>query len=271
MLKTIKIYYKQSNAVDKIIVLLILVFLVLLILQVAQVDYSFLRLYPEAKSLLKKPWTLLSYAGVHEHFIPLFTNCLILYYFGQLFLDFFKEKQLILYLLLSVVVGGLVYVLVYSVSAAKATYLSGLTVGITGLMAGMLTKIPSYNINLRFIGAVRIWFIFAIWLLLAGLINLGTNTPAVASLLAGALTGFVLTRFFNEGKGLLRMFDTPAKKTPLKVYKNPNQKTKLSHRSQKNIQDEIDRILDKINKTGYDSLTAEEKQFLFNQSKTNGN
>ncbi len=262
MLKTIKTYYKQSNAVDKIIVLLILVFLVLLILQVTQVDYSFLRLYPEPKSLLKKPWSLLSYAGVHEHFIPLFTNCLILYYFGQLFLDFFKEKQLILYLLL---------VLVYSISTVGATYLSGLTVGITGLMAGMLTKIPAYNINLRFIGAVRIWFIFAIWLLLAGLINLGTNTPAVASLLAGALTGFVLTRFFNEGKGLLRMFDTSAQKTPLKVYRNPNQKTKLSYRSQKSIQDEIDRILDKINKTGYDSLTAEEKQFLFNQSKTNGN
>lgn len=267
MFDFIRSYYKEATLVDKIIGILLVVFLVTIWFSYKQLNSFFL--LPDFATFIIQPWTILTYSFIHENFISLISNVIILYFLGHLFLDFFNERQLLIYLILGSVFGGLAYLIFNRIFDTQTTFLSGFSMAMTCVFTGLVTKIPRYNLYLRLIGAVKIWFIFAVWILLLSLAYIGVNKVAIIALAVSVLTGFVLTRFFDEGFVFTELFSTKKKSTPLSVYRNQSRHVKPSYRTKKNIQKEIDRILDKISASGYESLSAQEKEFLFNQKDTN--
>ena len=148
------------------------------------------------------------------------------------------------------------------------------------VLVGLATKIPTYEIRLNLIGGVKLWVIALIYILvsIAGL-N-GLNSGGNIAHLGGALLGFVYTKQLERGLDIGKILESiinfftnafkPKEKNNLKtVYKKNKIKRKPTHKESNEKQQKINRILDKISKSGYESLNKDEKNFLFKSGNKN--
>ena len=162
--------------------------------------------------------------------------------------------------------------------APKIKELVGSSAGIMAVLVGLATKIPTYEIRFNLIGGVKLWIIAAIYVGVS-LVGLdGLNSGGNIAHLGGALLGFFYTKQLQGGSDIGRFFEKflnsivsvfqSKKQNPLKtVHKKKNIKRKPTYKEQNVHQQKIDGILDKISKSGYESLTKEEKDFLFKAGK----
>lgn len=260
----IKAYLKGLSAIELLIYLQLLFFVVALGFSIFFINYFAM---PSAiTSFLEKPWTVFTYAFIHFRFFHIFGNLLVLFYIGNLFLDFFSEKQFWVYYISGILAGGLSFILYYYFRASEVSYtLVGSSAAVSAILVGLATKIPRYALRLRFVGSVELWLLTAVWVGISALGVGGVNGGSGMAHLGGALMGFVLTYFLGEGK-IKRGNMSKPKATFKKVYTNTEVLHKRkSFKEKKNTQRKVDEILDKISKSGYDALTKEEKDFLFNQ------
>jgi membrane associated rhomboid family serine protease len=229
-------------------------------------------------AFIRAPWGLFTSIFTHEQFGHLLFNMLFLYFSGRFFEQYFSRKKLWLTYLFGGICGGILELVANNLFPA----LQGTNVvilGASGSIMAIFTALAFYQPNLQVqlfgIFPIRIYFL-ALFFLFKDLINIGTDDQiAHFAHLGGALFGLlsiqkmhssknILTRlegFFNRIKGLFT-----AKKQP------KNTRTRFKTDEEFNVekrqkQERMDEILDKISKSGYDSLTKAEKDFLFNQSK----
>jgi membrane associated rhomboid family serine protease len=244
-------------------------------------DYpTWLAVSSEPMEALYKPWSLITYAFFHQGFMHLFFNMMVLHFSSRLFLTFFTQKQYLGLYLLSAFFAGLVYVLSFYLLGYSSTMV-GASGSIMALLVATTTYQPLMEIRLLLIGNVKLWHITGVLLLLDLLqIQLG-NTGGHIAHLSGALFGFIYIKLLQNGTDLSRIVTsvidffanlfTVKKTTPFKkVHVNP--KKPVAKQAGKIVtkdktQQQIDEILDKISQSGYDSLTAEEKEFLFRAGK----
>jgi membrane associated rhomboid family serine protease len=230
-------------------------------------------LKPDFGSLLFRPWTILTYGFLHIGFFHILFNLLFLYYFGNLFMDFFNSRQFITYYVLGIISGGLIYMAAYNYLPGlktKETLLVGASAGVTAIVIGIASHIPQYALRFRFIGNIKLLYIAVAMIVLDVIQIPNGNAGGHLAHLGGALLGFVLTRYAHQGTGLITWVEQTFRqkeKAPLKtVYKRKNQSYQAPGNKNED-QARIDAILDKISKSGYDTLTREEKDFLFNAGK----
>jgi membrane associated rhomboid family serine protease len=243
---------------------------------------TWIALSSNAKEVIYAPWTLLTYFFFHAGFFHLLFNMIVLNFTGRIFLTFFNQKQFLGLYLLSGIFSGLIFILFYSVlTVGKSSSIVGASGAIMAILVATATYSPFMNLRLLLIGNVKLWqFTFVI--LLLDLIQIFTeNTGGHIAHLSGALFGFIYIKLLINGidlsKGVTFILDkfatlfNPKKATPFKkVHRNYNTKPteKISKIVTKDkTQQQIDEILDKISKSGYDSLTKEEKEFLFKAGK----
>jgi len=245
---------------------------------------SFVSLSTNWNLLLVKPWSILSYAFFHSGFFHILFNMLMLNFFGNLFLTYFTQKQLLGLYILSAIFSGFVYMIGYSFLPAL-TGVDASMIGASGaIMAVLLATVtyqPYMEVRLFLFGNVKIWQI-ALVLVVLDLIQLPMdNTGGHIAHISGAVFGAVFIKMVQNGTDLsiivtsfINFFSTlfqPKKATPFKkVHVNPRSpapKRESKIVTKDKTQQQIDEILDKISQSGYDSLTKEEKQFLFNSGK----
>lgn len=272
----IQYHLKTANIAEQFIYINIAVFIVTLLFRVfsqlmnwdENLFMNWFSLPSNLTSFISQPWTLVSYGFLHADFLHILFNSILLFYIGNLFLDFFSKRDFIIYYISGIVVGGIVYLLSYTyfpfLNGSHST-LVGASAGVTAILIGLATKIPNYGLHFRFIGAVKLWHI-AVAFVLLDLIQLPiNNTGGHLAHLGGALVGFLLTNQTNKGDGFRNLFSSifkSKKRSPLKtVYKNP--KPQQNKKKSALQQEKIDSILDKIGKSGYEALSQEEKDFLF--------
>ena len=233
----------------------------------------------DVTKLVQKPWTIISYMFLHEGFIHIVFNLLWLYFGGQIFMQYLNSKQLVSTYVLGGIFGGFSYVLAFNFFPVFQQNLSqsmaiGASASVLAILTAIATFVPNYNINLTFIGRVKLKHIAIFSILLDVLSIPKGNTGGHIAHLGGALYGFLYTRQLKAGKDWSRNFSklmdalaNSFKKQPLKtVHRKP--KTDDQWRDEKVLsQKEINRILDKISKSGYDSLNEKEKETLFKASK----
>lgn len=235
--------------------------------------------------LIVTPWTLVTYNFFHSGFLHLAFNMIALYYVGRFFTTFFTQKQLLSVYILGGMFGGFFFMISYNIIPAligTPALLVGASASVMALLFATVTYQPFMDISLGFIGSIKLWH-FALFYLVVDLLQLPLeNTGGHLAHLGGALFGFIYTKLIirgiDLGAGLNRFLDWMATffsakpSTPFtKVHRNtaPKAPPKTSSRIvTKDInQQQIDEILDKISKSGYDSLTKEEKEFLFKAGK----
>lgn len=226
-----------------------------------------------------KPWTFLSYAFFHNDFWHLFFNMMVLNFSSYLFLTFFTSKQYLGLYILSAIFAGLVFALGFNV-----LHLSGEIVGasaaIMAILVAATTYSPLMNVRLLLVGNVKLWHITAVILVLDLMQFRLENSGGHISHLAGAFFGFVYIKLLQNGIDMSKIvssvldfftnfFKKPA--TPFKKvhknYKKPVEKPISKIVVKDKNQQQIDEILDKISQSGYDSLSKEEKEFLFKAGK----
>jgi membrane associated rhomboid family serine protease len=222
-------------------------------------------------ALLMKPWSIISYGFLHADFLHLLFNMITLYFIGNLFIQYFTEKQALTFYILGTLFGGLLYVMsqnYFPLFEGKNTTLVGASAGISAIFIGIATYMPNYQIKIRFIGFVKFWHLAVIWLAFDFIGLIGTNAGGSFSHLGGSLFGYLyVRRVSNKKLDLSSLFSSffKRKEKPLKtVHKSAKRKQSVQKTSSPN-QKQIDAILDKISKSGYDTLTKTEKEFLFKQ------
>lgn len=239
-----------------------------------------LQLSSSPPDLLYKPWTLITYAFVHADFWHLVFNLLILNFASRLFLTFFTQKQFLGLYILSAIFAGLIFVGAFFLLGIPAP-LVGASAAIMAIVFASATYAPMYQLRLLLIGNVKLWHIAAVFLIL-DLVQLPTtNMGGHVAHLGGAFFGFLYIKLLQNGTDLsliiTKILDffanifKPKKSTPFKkVHRNPvkpQQKMASKIVTKDKTQQQIDEILDKISQSGYDSLTKEEKEFLFKAGK----
>lgn len=283
-------YFKNANMVMKLIIVNIAVFLLVNILSIftklSGLDAGgnsivhWLSASSDFGAMLFRPWSIVTYQFTQEGLWHIAINMLILNFFGTTFGSTLGDKRLLPLYLMGGFFGWLLFALIFNLSPlfpSGDNQIIGASAAVMTIVAATATYLPNYKVRvLMFTVSLKWLAIFYIAFDLASVSNLGPNIGGHLSHLGGAAFGFVYALQLKKGKDIVmpfanflnRLFSAkpkPRYKTKMKAHRNPRTQTKKSNAASVNEvdQEEIDRILDKISKSGYDSLSSREKQTLF--------
>jgi membrane associated rhomboid family serine protease len=239
--------------------------------------YAYLLAVPaNLDSLLVRPWTLITYMFFHEEFLHILFNLLWLYWFGQIFLQYLSQRQLVGVYILGGIAGALMFILFYNFfTVFRASTVIALALGasasVLAIVIAISTLRPNYTVSLLFIGPVKLKYL-ALFTVILDLISIPvSNAGGHIAHLGGALFGYLYIRSIRGGvdltrpvSWLLNLFDFKRQpRSRLKVnYRKPETDYEYNAR-RANRSARLDEVLDKIARSGYDSLTKEEKDLLF--------
>ncbi|WP_299987124.1 rhomboid family intramembrane serine protease [uncultured Pontibacter sp.] len=300
IIQDIKDSFRQpNNTLKQLILINVIVFVVLITLRTvlfltsSSWAYSglmrFIALPSDPLVFITRPWTIISYFFTHEGFLHIIFNMLNLYWFGQLIREYLGEKKLLSLYILGGIAGGILYMLSYNLIpyfADRAAYavMIGASASVLAVVVAAATLIPNYTFNLIIIGPVRIKYIAAFLVILSISGAIGDNAGGNIAHLGGALFGWLFIKQLQRGRdmgrplhGTMDFFTGLFKRRP-KLKVTHRQKATVGNNGARNnsgyhtgyagkpSQMEIDLILDKISVSGYESLSKEEKQKLFQAS-----
>ncbi len=278
----IKYRFQNAGIVEKLIYINVAIFLLVHLLNIVgflfqsetNILVRWLSLPDTFQEFITKPWTLVSYGFLHTGFIHILSNLIALFFIGNLFKQYFTHKQLLNFYILGTVFGGIIYLISYNsfpvfTQGNGQNVLLGASAGISAIFIGIATYMPNYEIKIPLIGFVKLWILAAIWVAMDVIQIPSGNAGGHLAHLGGTIFGFLYVKLLgNKDFDLKKQFKKVFKKNkkPFKtVYKSKNKQKQRP--SDKENQQQVDIILDKISKSGYDALTKAEKEFLFKQGK----
>lgn len=217
-------------------------------------------------NLAYKFWTPVTYMFGHAGLFHILFNMLWLYWLGQIFLDFLNKRQFMFAYLGGGLSGALLYIVAYNVfpafrSALPEATVIGSSASVMAVVVATATLLPDYSIRMLFFGNVRLKYLVLVFMVIDFISIAGKNAGGSIAHLGGAILGFIFIKQLQNGNDWSKIF---MRKQKLKVVQKRRPtviKNKLPD------QELIDNILDKISKSGYNSLTKDEKEQLFNASK----
>lgn len=217
-------------------------------------------------------YTILTYQFFHDGIFHLLFNMLWLYWMGKIFLDFLKPRQFHFVYLAGGVAGALFFTLAFHVfpvfqgSIAEASII-GSSGAVMAIVVATATLVPDYTIRLMFLGDLKLKYLAIAYIVLDVIGVASTNSGGSFAHLGGALLGFSYIKLLSSGSDWSTWFKRKPKVSKLKVNKNDNFKQRQDAKANVVSQVEIDAILEKISKFGYDKLSKAEKETLFKASK----
>ncbi|MBL7835503.1 MAG: rhomboid family intramembrane serine protease [Cyclobacteriaceae bacterium] len=286
-------FQRHNNAHAQLIIINVVIFLVIgfisvigLIAQAPAIPdfiYKQFLIPPTMAEFLSRPWTLITYMFAHSRFdiFHILFNMLGLYWFGKLLVEYLGSDKLTAIYILGGLAGGLLYLLMFNTIpffAERSDFegMVGASAAVFAIMVAAATLLPDYTFFLLFLGPVRIKYIALFYVVVSYLGTTQVNAGGNIAHLGGALLGFIYIKQLKAGVNwggwitvTLDWFKDLFKSKPaVKVtYRKEDKRSAKPASPSKASQAEIDAILDKISDRGYESLTKEEKEKLFNASK----
>lgn len=289
----IKRTFKEGSVLTRLIYINLGVFLLVKIIGLffylagqPPVLVEWLSVPSDLQTLSRRPWTLVSYMFMHAGFLHILFNILGLYWFGKLFLYHFEGDKMLSVYLLGGISGALLYVVAFNVFPVFES-VNAILLGASGSVLAILTAVAVYDpdreLHLFFIGKFPLKYV-ALFYVVLSIIGISASNPGGnLAHLGGAAWGwfyiYQLRRGKDRGAGIVTIInkieswfikrqDWFNSKSKMRVtYKQPPRDDYEYNRQQNIRQDEINHILDKIAKSGYESLTKREKEILFKQGK----
>lgn len=282
--------FRQGSILTKFIYLNIGVFVAVKIVQIFLYLFNtpdntmnflkWLAVSADLSEVIKKPWTVITYMFLHENFIHILFNLLWFYWFGKIFLEYFEQKKLAGVYILGGLAGAVLYILSFNIfpvfeSIMHNSLALGASASVMAIVIAVSFYVPDHTVHMMFFGQIKIKYLAIAVFLLTSIFDFSTNTGGKIAHIGGAFLGYLFTYQYRNGKditrGVNRFTDAvvsylkPRKKMKV-TYKRP--KTDMEfNRERVEKQKEIDGILDKISKGGYESLTKKEKEILFKMGK----
>jgi len=213
-------------------------------------------------------YTIFTYMFFHDGILHILFNMLGLFWFGNIFMNFLKSRQFHFVYLAGGLFGGLFAVAILNIFPVYSGGLAGVTIvgasaAVMAIIFAAATLVPNYTIMLLFFGEVKIKWIAIIYFILDFIAIGSVNAGGSLAHIGGALLGFTFIKSLQSGRDWSKLFE---RKPKLKVVRNEKPVKKPEFKGGVS-QQEIDAILDKISTSGYDKLTAVEKEKLFKASK----
>lgn len=246
---------------------------------------DYLWLQADLKMLLLRFWGIFTHMFLHDSFWHLFNNMVGLYLFGTIVSDLVGERRILpIYL-----IGGLVGAAVFVITAQFlpiGMYALGASAAVMALGGAALILAPDYRVALLLLGAVKVKYIVLVLVLLdlvgiAGAYGSGGHAAHIAGFAAGCFFVFQLrdgrdmavplNNFFAWVRGLFTSnkpkprYNRPKNAPPMRATFGGKGHAK-SDTPDMSFQEKLDAILDKIKAQGYESLSQEEKDFLYEAS-----
>ncbi|TND08925.1 MAG: Rhomboid family protein [Bacteroidetes bacterium] len=208
-------------------------------------------------------WTIFTYMFLHANFWHLVVNMLWLYSFGRIFSDYVGNQKLLWVYLVGGLAGAVVFILLSFVLPSGG--LLGASAATMAVVACAATVVPDMEIAIFGVWRVKIKYVALVAILLTSLMDLAANTGGKISHLGGAAFGFLYGLQHRKGKDILKFLTNlsrPKKPRHLKVEHRRPVSDEQYNASKLSIQKRVDEILDKISRSGYDSLSRDEREFL---------
>ncbi|WP_459212430.1 rhomboid family intramembrane serine protease [Aquimarina rhabdastrellae] len=292
----LKLKYKNFSIIEKLIAINVVAFLLKTLFFLFGLPpvtlIKWLGFPKELMAFLVKPWTIITYAFVHADLWHILSNMIILYFSGNFFINYFSGRRALTVYLLGAISGALLFMLSFNLFPAFTNVSSlpmiGASAAVMAILIAIATYIPNMGVRLMFLGTVKFWWIAAFFVFMDIARIPVSNAGGHIAHLGGAIFGYWYAiqakKEKNIGSGFENMMDklialfSFKPRSPLKtVYKAEDFKkkkykttnTSVSKNTKSQQQEQIDKILDKISKSGYDSLTKQEKDFLFKSGKNN--
>jgi len=288
----IKESFKQGTTLTRLIYINIAIFLTFRFIQLflvlggnapdaIQSWLSFFSVPANPGELLQRPWTPFTYMFLHFDFLHMLFNVLYLYWFGRLFMELVGTRPLLWTYLKGGLAGALMYLVSFNLLPGMSdqfpnSVLLGSSASVMAILFSVARFRPNHTVYLFLIGPVKLKYI-ALVAFLIDIISIPTlqNTGGHLAHIGGALTGLYLgwrwrTKLPSQKRSSWKWpnFKSPFnKKSDLKVtHRRPL--TDMEYNAMKvQRQAAVDKILDKIKSSGYDSLSPTERKILFDASK----
>jgi len=292
----IESFFKYKSILSNLIAINVIVFLLVKFLAIvaalfkldADVLLNILKLPADFNQMVVHAWTLITYMFTHYDFWHILFNMLWLYWFGQMFLLFFNPRQLGGLYILGGLAGALFFILAYNIfpyfeERVTDSYLIGASASVMAIVFGVAFYRKNFEVGLFFLGRIKIIYLALFTLVLDLLSIASTNAGGHIAHVGGALLGICFAYYYDKGKDITSPLNWLMDRFFNLFKKRPDRKMKVVYRSEKSPgygrksdydynagknqeSAEIDRILEKIKKSGYNCLTEQEKKKLFDAS-----
>jgi membrane associated rhomboid family serine protease len=287
-LNDLKYKYNNLDIFGKIIAVNVVVFIINFIftrlLKFSVVDYFVLP--SDVMDFIIQPWSLLSYGFLHNGFFHMAFNMLFLFYLSRAAVNLFRTKMILNVYLLGIICGGMAYLIMANLIPTDFFGAKGILIGASAGVSALLLFVAAYmpDSQIRLFNTFNVkWKHIAMVIVSLDLFRLllGFNQGGYVAHFGGYILGYIYAVKLQKGndigsgfEGLMGRFASLFKpKSRLKTVhrnKTPNPNNNRNNKSELNRLDKqkkIDTILDKISKSGYESLSAKEKEFLFKVGK----
>jgi membrane associated rhomboid family serine protease len=251
--------------------------------EIFDIIFTNLALPGKLSLFIQKPWTLLTHAFVHDlkSVLHILFNMLAFYWFGKLFIEYLGSDKLIAVYVLGIISGATLLLLVHNTVPYYINQNNligfGASAAVNAVIVATATLLPDYTFFLLLLGPVRIKWIAAFYVFGSFIGSIGDNAGGNIAHLGGALIGFIYIKQLQAGINWggwitltldwIKGFFQSRPKVKVTYRKEEPKVKKATTSVSKASQEEIDTILDKISDRGYESLSKEEKEKLFNASK----
>lgn len=289
ILDDIKKIFRNGSILTKLIYINIAVFILITIVAIigfllnntgiSSTALNLLSVPSSFKAFLLRPWTLVTYMFLHKDLWHILFNMLWLYWFGKIFLEYLDQRKLVAVYLMGGISGAFVYILSFNIFPAFTNVVAesvaiGASASVMAIVIAIAAYTPDYTVQLFLFGRIKIKYMALAIFVLTSVMDFSVNSGGKLAHIGGALFGYLyiinLRQGRDIGKWINRLIDSL-----VTVFK-PRKNLKVTHKkvaneyeynkNKKEHQNQINSILDKISKGGYDSLTKDEKKTLFNES-----
>ncbi|MFT6442340.1 MAG: membrane associated rhomboid family serine protease [Salibacteraceae bacterium] len=289
ILDDFKRIFTGDNPLSKIIVANVIIFLITELFGRFIPIVNWFAIPGDATYFLLHIWSAVTYMFLHANFMHILFNMIWLYWIGKILLEYLGPRRFVAIYFLGGIAGGLLYSISFNLLAAVGSFpmgglLLGASAAVMAIVVASATLLPDYRINIFLLGPVPLKYLAIGALILTSVLDFSVNMGGKLAHIGGAALGFFFVRNLQNGKdwsvpfySFLFTVRNPFMKKKMRVVSNKRsntqqeRKTATANPSSSNLNDaehqqKIDGILDKIGKSGYDSLTETEKEFLFKAS-----
>lgn len=287
----LKRFFTGKTMLSRLVIINIAVFIIVNIIKlflwlqnpnpdavISSVDFiKSLAVPADLDELIRKPWTIITYMFLHENLWHIFSNMIILYVGGIIFTEYLGSKKLLLVYIFGGIMGAAFYIASFNIFPVFEKQIPfsialGASASVMAIIVAIAAYVPDYTIRLFLIGPVKFKWI-AVFFVLYDLLTIEKGNPGghIAHL-GGAFFGFFYILTLKKGlviKQLTNPFRKLFQRKPkVKATYSKKPKSDDEYRYERKVhQQRIDAILDKIKKSGYESLSKEDKEYLFKESK----
>jgi len=280
----IKLSFKNGTYLTKLIYINIAIWVIVRLVFVGyslsgsdgSLMLSWLALPASFDLFITRPWTIFSYMFLHFELLHILFNVLWLYWFGKIFLEYHSQQKLLSLYIIGGFSGGVAFMLAYNWlpvfhERIINSQLLGASASVIAIVIAIAVYVPNHLIHLAFIGPVKIKWIAFVSVLLYVISLSGDNAGGNFAHLGGAVWGWIYMSQLMTGRNITGRFDRITDtffswfriRRKLKIKYNSANPDYDYNRKKVSQQNEINQVLDKIGKSGYDSLTFEEREILF--------